>query len=110
MPTFIYPDIYEQKSIRYIDVLEHVSFLLEELLDLLDRSWQGAEQLAPRGGYNDVVLESHSTDLHVFLDFGGVEVGGFLGVGQSFLYHEIDEVDSGFNGNADSLLKHSSCP
>lgn len=85
------------------------SLFFEELFHCFDRPWEGAENLAAVGCDDNVVLEPHSSDLHVFFDFSGVEIWQFLGVLKSFLYHEIDEVDSGFDGDAYSLLQHSPC-
>jgi hypothetical protein len=77
------------------------------LLDFFDGPRQGTQQLVSVLGYHDIVLETDSSDLSVFLQFGGVEAGRSLRVLQGSLYHEIDEVEARLNRNADSFLKGS---
>lgn len=84
------------------------SWFLQKRFDFLDWSGEGAQELAAGGGDDDVVLQSYSSDLHVLFDLGWVEVRQFLGVWESFFYHEIDEVDSGLDCYANAFLESSS--
>lgn len=86
-----------------IEVITSLS--LQELLQFVDFSGKGADQLVAVLGNHDIVFQTHASDLFVLLDLLLVQVGAQVFVRKGLFDHEVDEVNSRFNRYADAFLE-----